>query len=457
MIYPNRVDIKKFRFVSCDFDETLNQASLVYAFDDKITFEETFVFENAPHVSQERMPALKRCLKYLHLAAGVSYYKAFIPKEIAVETTTLSKDEADFFNQFYLSGLGEFSFKNNLNLQDIIKFPYEADYQAEKIANDFRLKEQPIVPVGGGKDSIVTIAALKNAGLKPVLFSVGFPAPIAGTVEIAGLKNIVVTRKIAKSLLELNQKLKECDAFNGHIPVTGVFAFLLAMSAVIYDFDAVLMSNERSANSENIVRDDGFLINHQWSKSFEFEMMFKKFADRYLLDNFKYFSFLRPLSELYIAKLFSRSQDFFDVFTSCNHAFAIMQENRSKGWCLNCDKCRFVYLALAPFIEKSRMIAIFGKDLLDDETQEKGFSELLGLSKYKPFECVGEIKECQAALFLLNQKPEWQSSYIVNKLAKQLNTSDTKMTKIVEDVLSLSKEHQIPEKYMEALNAYLRA
>lgn len=440
-MFPDRAQVQSFRFKRCFFDETAMTAHLVYGFDDFVEFDETVSFLNAPAFDETRRAAVNACLRLLHLAAGVSYYKAYIPERIRVESTTLSEKEADFFNLFYQSGLGEFSYRNQVDPK--IVFPF-GESKPEKC--QIRLKQRTIAPVGGGKDSIVTLETLKSAGISPVLFSVGLPRPIKDTIAVSGLESIEVVRKISPNLKALN----ESGALNGHVPVTGIIAFILMLAAVVYDFSDVAMSNERSANVGNTTL-NGRTVNHQWSKSIEFERAFADLtAD--VLPDFRYFSFLRPLSELSIARKFARIKKYDAVFTSCNKAFRLDETKRLDRWCGDCDKCRFVFLALAPFMGKERVFAVFARNPLNEAEQTEGFRRLLGLSAFKPFECVGEIDESAWAFLQLCRRPEWESDAVVAALKSAVMEKYAAREKELEaKIFSFSSAHLIPKGYENAV------
>jgi hypothetical protein len=201
---------------------------------------------------------------------------------------------------------------------------------------------------------------------------------------------------------------------------------------------------------------NGLEVNHQYSKSFEFEQDFAEHVATYMLKNLTYFSFLRPLSEIAIASLFAKLEPYHAVFTSCNRAFSIQEHNRRTGWCCDCPKCRFVFLALAPFIEKTKLINIFGKNLLDDATQETGFRELLGLQGYKPFECVGEIKESLLAFRALSSNSAWQSDDLVEKLTAEVTQATSELEELAVFLHSYSDNHALSPHYRTLLDAFSR-
>lgn len=408
---------KIFYYKNYSFNAKTGELSLSYAVchDEKtFSFTEKIVFPNAPFkLTFTREKALNAVFFLAHIAFGISYYKAFCPCEIKVESGILSKEEALFFNRFYESGLGEFAVRNHLNLQGKIVFPFH-EKKVTPIPAEF--KNRYLIPVGGGKDSCLTIEIMKELQKEAAAISVGCPKAIAACMKTAGLKSFQIKRVIDSQLIQLN---REKTVLNGHVPITGMLAFLLWGAAVLYNYKYAALSCERSANAENLMQ-GALAVNHQYSKSFEFEENFYRLTQA-ITPNFRYFSLLRPLSELAIGKLFTQKcASYFPVFTSCNKAFRLDEKKRLDSWCGCCDKCRFVYLILAPFMKKETLIQIAGTSLLNDGKQKTGYKELLGLSGHKPFECVGEIEESQVALWLLSLKDCWKNDLLVKELSKEI-------------------------------------
>jgi hypothetical protein len=222
--------------------------------------------------------------------------------------------------------------------------------------------------------------------------------------------------------------------------------------AVLAGFDAIAMSNEHSASAPNLTI-DGIGINHQYSKSLEFEVDFAEYVARHITPSISYFSLLRPLSEIEIARRFAHHPQYFDIFRSCNTAFRQSPAERGHHWCGNCPKCRFVFLALTPFVAKDRLIAIFGRDLLDDETQTEGFAELCGLREHKPFECVGEIAESAAVMRHIGGTPDWRDDTVVRRLHAGYPSLRESDLGEFEMLLSARHPHRIPDAFMAKLDA----
>lgn len=441
-----------FRFVSFEWQPATCRVALHYALDD-LPFVEEIVFEGATSPTDgDAQLALERCLRHLHLAAGVSYYKAALPPEIVVENAPLTRSTAAFFEDLYLHGLGELAFNHKIDLRGGIRFPSTETSNTEKKDGDnpglsqVRLPRRTAVPVGGGKDSIVTIEALKAANEPMVLFSVGDYEPIRATAAAAGVERIVVRRRISKALLDLNRR----GAINGHVPISAIIAFITAAAAVLYGFDAAALSNERSADEPNLVW-NGWPINHQYSKSSAFETAFDELIRNDVLPGFRYFSFLRPLSELAITAAFSRVDPVYrKVFRSCNTAFRLDEARRGTHWCGDCPKCRFVFLALAPFMKRHELVDIFGADLLNDESQIDGFAELLELDNHKPFECVGEVRECRAAFVHIGDLAGWQTGAVVKALLPRL---DRATVPSLTEILQPREASTVPQRFRSMLPA----
>lgn len=432
----------EFVFKNFSFLSSTGVLSLEYEVDGSYNFKEEIVFPNAPFfIDQERECALNNVFRLLHIAAGISYYKAFLPKNIKIEKGSLTKNEAEFFNQFYINGLGEFAVRNNVYPFDNIKFPYKNNLKRDVCNFDFG--EGAFVPVGGGKDSCLTLELVDKLGIDVEIIACGCPKPIANVIKKSKKTSCVITRKIDPFLMELN---KQGKVYNGHVPITGILAFVLWAAAILNNKKYVVMSCERSASSGNM-KLNNIKINHQYSKSFDFEYNFRKIT-KTITPKFAYFSLLRPISEIHIAKLFTQKcQKYFDVFTSCNKAFRLDENTRLNHWCGNCDKCRFVFLALAPFMNKEKLVEIVGNNPLDDMSQLQDYQKLLGQLDYKPFECVGEFVESNWALTQLQKMPEWQDDCLV-KLLK------AKVYKKADKLFIPNKKHIIPKRFSDVMEIF---
>jgi len=438
---------KEFVFEDYRYEQAASCLSLHYRFNGGLRFEEKLFFDSTPqHLSPAGHEALDRILRLIFQLSGVSYYKAFIPKLLVCEGFELDEQTSEFLHKFYEKGLAEFAYRNGISLRGHFCFRSSAALVPAPVP--LNLPEKTLVPIGGGKDSIVTIECLKESRQPLVLFALGDADPINACIAAAGLPFIRVRRGLDQALLELN----EAGALNGHVPITGILSAIALAGAVMSGCNAIAMSNENSASAPNLKFNETD-INHQYSKSFEFEQDFADYVASFISPDIRYFSFLRPLSEIEIARRFSKYSEYFGVFRSCNTAFRQSRAARGRHWCGNCPKCRFVFLALAPFTTKRDLTGIFGRNLLDDPAQCDGFAELCGLQQFKPFECVGETSESAAVLAYLGDHTDWREDSVVRQLRDRYPSLRNADPAEYRALLTQRHPHRVPNSYMAFLNA----
>lgn len=373
----------------------------------KIIFKYKIEFKNSLPLCFQEVVILSRLSKnfkkeYIHkffeplsLILGISYYKLYCPPKI--ETFfKLSKEEAEFWNTVYRKGLGEFLYRNKLDPAKLAKFPY-----AKKKAFPARVPtgDSILLGIGGGKDSIVAMELLQKFNTSLFSVETEHPNPISAKImEVSGLPSLKLKRILDPKIFKTH-----VGAYNGHIPISAVFAFLGILLAALYRHKYVVVGNEYSSNFGNL-KYKGEIINHQWSKSQEFESLFQEYTRKFITPDIIYFSLFRQFYEIRIAKMFTQYKKYFPLFCSCNKSFRIFKKRGESLWCGECPKCAFVYLILAPFVERRELIKIFGKNLLDDKSLLPIFKDLLGLGKMKPFDCVGTFEESQVAFCLASKK-----------------------------------------------------
>jgi hypothetical protein len=487
----DRSGIRAFRFVRAQFDAQSGEARLVYAFDDGPEMVETLTFPGAPFTLEgERATAVEQMLRVLHLIAGVSYYKAAVPPEIHIESYTIGEATAAFLTDLYEHGLAEFAYRNGLSLRGAIKFPFaeirsqdthvrepdvaylgaamlppmayplpatalvDAPDGEQPIAGTVAVANAPraLVAIGGGKDSLVSIELLRAAGVEQTVAWIGGSQLIRACSERTGLPTLNIGRQLAPELFELNRQ----GALNGHIPVTAVNSAILALAALLTDHDHVVFSNERSASYGSIIPGTGE-VNHQWSKGWDFERGFAVHLHACVAPHLRYYSLLRPLSELAVARQFAKLDRYDAHFSSCNRNFHLLGERPAARWCGVCPKCHFVFLALAPFMPKPRLMSIFGRNLLDDVSLAPGFDALIEYRDHKPFECVGEGRESRAAFHVLSRSPAWREDALVARYATEIEPQLDAADLALEPLLIPSNEHGIPAALWERIGATLRA
>ncbi|MGH8026140.1 MAG: UDP-N-acetyl-alpha-D-muramoyl-L-alanyl-L-glutamate epimerase [Pseudoxanthomonas sp.] len=446
-----RDEVAVFRFVRCGLDAASGVAQLVYAFDDGPELIETVTVPGAPFALEgARAAAAEQALRLLHLIAGVSYYKAAVPSEIRAEDYAIDAETAALLETVYVSGLGEFAYRNGLNLHGRIGFPSTA--AAGSAVEALGLRHHALVAIGGGKDSLVSIEALRSAGVDQTVTWIGSSQLIAACAARTELPTLNLSRALAPGLFELNRQ----GAYNGHIPVTAVNSAILVLAAVLQGVDQVVFSNERSASYGSIIPGTGE-VNHQWSKGWEFERAFGQYVQRRVAADLHYYSLLRPLSELAVARQFAKTDRYDAHFSSCNRNFHILGERPVNRWCGVCPKCHFVFLALAPFMPKPRLMGIFGRNLLDDASQAGGFDALLEFQDHKPFECVGEGQESRAAMATLASRPEWKEDTLVARFIREIQPQLVASELEIAPLLEIGGEHRVPAALWEQLRANFAA
>jgi UDP-N-acetyl-alpha-D-muramoyl-L-alanyl-L-glutamate epimerase len=406
----------------------------------------------------------------------VSYYKAGVPPAIVVQTHALDRETASFLDALYLHGLGEFAYQNKLDLRGRIAFlsPLQGvgrggeegvgaavvsdatrtlptqtlpskGRASERRAGAIGLPRRTLVPIGGGKDSLVSVEILKRANDPATAVWIGNSPLIAACAARTGLPTLNIGRELSPILFDYNK----AGAWNGHIPVTAINSAILAVAAILHGYDEIAFSNERSASSATLEY-DGQPVNHQWSKGWTFERSFHDLLKSHVAADLDYFSLLRPLSELAVAERFARTSRYDDAFSSCNRNFRILGPKPADRWCGQCPKCHFVFLALAPFMPKPRLLAIFGRNLLDDIALGAAFDALMEYRDHKPFECVGEGIEARAAMATLASRAEWREDAIVarfaDEVAPQLDAGELTLAPL----LVPHGEHLVPKR-LEAL------
>ena len=332
---------------------------------------------------------------HIGLVELISYWKSVFSPKVIIKCGNLDEKQIEWFKKLYYSGLGELMYTNNLKVQFQDFMQIETKGKKVDITRGVeKINKEDysgyIVPIGGGKDSIVTLENLplnKQTDYCLILNPKQVTKECARTAGFQELNVIEIYRNIDPNLLELNKQ----GFINGHTPFSSLLSFLTYFIGFLTHKKYITLSNESSANESNVA---GEKINHQYSKTYEYENDFYDYSNKYLKLPIRYFSFLRPLNELQIAMLFSKYEKYHSIFKSCN----VGSKEKEWIWCGHCPKCLFVFSILSPFLYKDKLINIFEKDLFEDESLTKTFIELNGYGEVKPFECVGTFEEMRFAI-----------------------------------------------------------
>ncbi|WP_148218499.1 hypothetical protein [Sulfurimonas autotrophica] len=382
--------------------------------------------------------AMENIVFHIGMAEAISYYKIAVPKEFVIECGTLNEAQKLWFAKLYFNGLGEFIYLNSIDVKqdELVHFTSTCnDKTFDKIS--LKTQENIIIPIGGGKDSLVSYELLKDEFPDAFMFSMN---PIVASEDI--LKKhpehaIELKRELdLKKILDFNER----GYLNGHIPFSSIVGFISIWLGLLYKTKYIVLSNESSANEENIIY-NGQRINHQYSKSIEFENDFREYISSFITDDVEYFSFLRPLDEIHIAQLFATfAKEYFFTFRSCNVG------SKRNEWCGKCPKCLFTYIMLCNYIDDAILQKIFGKDILDDAQLQELFDGLSQSDALKPFECVGTYDEVNYAL---SKKYHSYSQRELPYLLKNYKPKDTPYDLHV----NYNGQNNLPKKFKKILKS----
>ena len=422
-----RREFGTFTFVKQTVMRAEGKLSLAFDFslDNRYFFRPTLEIPSRPFFDWDNIPdeQLQSLAFQIGMTELVSYWKIACPKRVVVKPFSLTESQKIFWKKLYYNGLGEFLYLNSITVSEADLMAIETDDSQPFAKVDLSLEEKTLVPVGGGKDSVVTLECLRRE--MPVIPLIVNPrGATLDCVKTAGYDQndfIVIHRTLDPTMLKLNAE----GYLNGHTPFSALLAFITVLVAFGSKSKYIALSNENSANEATV---PGTNINHQYSKSIEFERDFRNYVAANLNDKVQYFSFLRPLNELQIASLFAQCEAYHPVFRSCNVG------SKTNSWCGHCPKCLFTWIILSPFLSREKLTAIFSKDLLNDSTLRPFFEELNGTAPVKPFECVGTVEEVRACV----EAAENHNFTAVEAILNRFNS-----------------EHFLPEKFEQILKSRL--
>jgi hypothetical protein len=443
-------DVARFRYVGYDLDPSTGVLTCRYALDD-LDFTERITFAlpdgaTAGTAGTVDPDALDAALRLVFLLAGISYYKAAAPPLIDVPEPGLTPAERRLLEAFYRDGLGEYAYRNELDLSGI---EIVAAERPPVVPLSAAGTSRPLVPFGGGIDSIVTVEGVRARTDDAALFVVSREGDRFDAIESpAATTGLPVVRAERR----LDDKILQSAALgyrNGHVPVTGVLSAIAVVAALLDGRDAVIMSNEWSASSGN-TEQDGRVVNHQWSKSLAFEDLFRAALIESVAQPVDYCSWLRPRSELWVASRFAALDRYHPSFRSCNRAFHIDPSRRLDHWCGHCDKCCFIDLILAPYVDAAALAAVFdGHEPLDDPELAGTFRTLVGATgDIKPFECVGDVDECRVATLVAAGRSDRPGTALLQSLADEVRAVvPGALDEHVDGLLAPLGPHRIPDRY----------
>ena len=401
-----------------------------------------------PTSTLEDDPAFWLLVFSLGMAELVSYWKIACPPTVCLGDYLVDKEQEDWWKRLYFGGLGEFFYRNGIetDFDSFMQFTYDRDNPAlrnnpEKPAQRTDLSGY-LIPVGGGKDSIVTLNLLKDRLGDAYAYQINHRDSSEKAALLAGIPKeriLEVKRTLDPNMLRLNKE----GYLNGHTPFSAIVAFSAALTAYINGLKTVVLSNESSASESTVSEAE---VNHQYSKSYQFERDFYEYEQKYLRCGVQYFSLLRPLTEFQIARYFaSLPTAYHEIFRSCNAGA------KQDKWCGHCAKCLFVAVILSPFLPYAEIVRLLGSDLFNLPEMEPVLQELCGALPNKPFECVGSRKEVNISLCLAIRRAEQNGEALPKLLAAYRNSP--LYAQYAEEALTFGQEwdpqHNLPDDLAE--------
>ncbi len=442
-----RHEFQKFIYEGFSYTLINNSLSIIFDFyvDNKIEFHPQIEFqiESYYHFEKIEKSNLENLIFNIGMIELISYWKSMAPSKVIIKNYKLTDKQISFWKKIYFHGLGEYFYLNGIlpNYDDFLNI-YSVGHKNLR-SFDVETDDSAIIPVGGGKDSIVTMELLKKFSKNNLALILNPRGASIFTAEVGGFTNRIlkINRTLDPKLLKLNAE----GYLNGHTPFSALLAFVAILAAAATGKKYVALSNEGSANEPTII---GTKINHQYSKSIEFEKDFREYIHENITSDIKYFSLLRPLSEFQIASIFAKNPKYFKSFKSCNVG------SKTDSWCGKCPKCLFTFIILSPFLKPKVLEDIFGCNMLQDKSLENYFEELTGISEVKPFECIGTVDEVNAALCLAKNSYkilpyllQKHQNYFGNDYCQKINKNSL--------LAKISNEHFLEEKYLQILKSEL--
>lgn len=421
---------------------------LRYSLDDRFHFVERYHFDVPPELAVPDVDdaTLRRATALLHLTASLSYFKAALPPRIDVRSPLEGASVDRLLGALVEHGLAEMRLRAGVGDRGI-----RPDVRVSGTETPARragpgspgpdARVAPVVvPIGGGKDSLVALDLVRRSGRSPALLAVTtFGDPLA-SLDLGDRDPIVrVRRTIDPALLELNR----AGALNGHVPITAVISSVALVAACLVGASEVVMANERDASIPTVVV-DGQEVNHQYSKGWHFERLLADTVE-WEVGEVAVFSLLRPVSEAAIFRHFATMPEHLHRISSCN-----VVRTRGGGsdagvrWCGECPKCRYSFLGLAAHVPRQQVLEVFGgRDLFDEEEGVDAYLSLLELAgRDRPFECIGEPADARYLMRRCVDRAEWAGTRVARAVDPLLGDVDAPW---------LGGPNLVPEQYWEAL------
>ncbi|KAL4144567.1 hypothetical protein PRNP1_013696 [Phytophthora ramorum] len=399
-------------FESIQLDAASRLATFQFHFCGGRRFQATMSLAGPLQDIDETSPIVRNALLHIGLCILPWFWMGYNCKYIRLEAGYLNPEQVQFWEEFYQNVLSEFLYLHGLDRDRLYIVVDGPESEALPVMPDRKLEQQGktkvLVPLGGGKDSLVVYQLLASSDTSCAWLHVGDrPQEFERSWRFQEIVEMTQSRTGTSALrFEHNMDDKTWEHEVGGTPYqpaghpwAALVAFDSVLAAILGDFTHVAVGNERSANFGNNIEHEGRPVNHQYDKSFDFETRAHAYIRKYLVEDLHYFSALQHLWEVQIARTFASrslesSDNFLPVFLSCNEA------PDGDKWCCKCAKCAFVFILMSAWCSKAQLEEIFGENLFEKPLMFPLFLSLLDDEGVKPMECVGTACETWLSLYL---------------------------------------------------------
>lgn len=404
---------------------------------------------------------LSQTLHYLIVNIGMCvlswFYMGFATSKIIIgHKVSLPIRFIPFWKEFYKNVFAEFKYVHNLHDLDIDIEVETSEYNIEEqnssipmIRNkiDDSNSRRVLLPIGGGKDSIVVWHKLLQQSKEPILMYISDTyEEFDQNIRLQEVVNIMQSNSNSLPLLVMKHSFhssnfeKYARSFYkpcGH-PFAALVVFDCLFLAYLLNITEISFGFEKSADDGNGIRlSCGTEVNHQYDKSSQFIKLVSEFSINELsLPLIQLKSEIQQLDELEICQVFVSNplKKFHHCFLSCNMNSDLLGRSiiNPRGWCCQCEKCAFVFLLLSAYLNPCDVQVIFGGcDLLSNKSSfimkmKPIFYSLVGLFdgltsnlQHKPFECVGTVHETRKALALAFKR-RVDNNFIIEDMLQEL-------------------------------------
>ena len=155
-----------FTFQSQEWHVESGGLSVRYLFDldGRYRFRPTLTFPARSFINWSRLsaPEMETLVFHIGMVELISYWKIACPRQVVIRPYSLTKAQTDFWKKLYYNGLGEFLYLNSIDCAeaDLMDIASVSGKSFAKVMS--QLEERVLIPVGGGKDSVVTLELLRN-------------------------------------------------------------------------------------------------------------------------------------------------------------------------------------------------------------------------------------------------------------------------------------------------------